>query len=187
MSDYRVEVRIRNARILNAMASKGFRSQAELARAAGLTNTEVSKLVSLRKAPVLRDGDWSQPAMALSSALSVDPELLWTHRQRVPLETNRHHADFDEATLDQIGVGEAAANVLAHRHAARIAMAGLTPREIQVVRERIMGSADLKEIGDDWGVSMERVRQIEAKAVRKMRGALHRAGVERLGDVEALA
>ncbi len=51
----------------------------------------------------------------------------------------------------------------------------LTPREEQVVRMRF-GIGDgkahtLKEVGQKFSVTGERIRQLEAKALRKLRGA----------------
>ncbi len=51
----------------------------------------------------------------------------------------------------------------------------LTPREEQVVRMRF-GIGDgkahtLKEVGQKFSLTGERIRQVEAKALRKLRGA----------------
>lgn len=57
------------------------------------------------------------------------------------------------------------------------ALAALTPREQQILRMRfgIGGSADhtLEEISKVFGVTRERIRQIEAKALNKLRHARH--------------
>ncbi len=45
----------------------------------------------------------------------------------------------------------------------------LTPRESTVLRTRYSKCKTLKEVGIELGVSGERVREIEAKALRKMR------------------
>ena len=53
------------------------------------------------------------------------------------------------------------------------ALAALTPREERVIRMRfgIGTGADrtLEEVGEQYGVSRERIRQIEAKALRKLK------------------
>jgi len=53
------------------------------------------------------------------------------------------------------------------------ALATLTPREQCILRMRfgIGGAADhtLEEIGKEFGVTRERIRQIEAKALEKLR------------------
>ena len=58
------------------------------------------------------------------------------------------------------------------------ALAELTPREQRILRMRfgIGGTADhtLEEVGREFGVTRERIRQIEAKALEKLRHP-HRA------------
>jgi RNA polymerase sigma-32 factor len=62
----------------------------------------------------------------------------------------------------------------------REALASLDPRSRRVIEARWLdedsdgsvGTATLHELAREFGVSAERIRQIEAKALRKMRGAL---------------
>ena len=60
---------------------------------------------------------------------------------------------------------------------------GLTDREEKVLRMRF-GLLDgrqrtLEEVGREFGVTRERIRQIEAKAIRKLR---HPSRAKRFGD-----
>ena len=50
----------------------------------------------------------------------------------------------------------------------------LNPREQQIVRERLLvdNPRTLQELADDFGISRERVRQIEQKALKKLEGVL---------------
>ena len=63
---------------------------------------------------------------------------------------------------------------LTHTRWLREAMRCLTPRERQVISRRFLGDrrTTLAEIGHNFGVTKERVRQIEAKALAKLRQAL---------------
>lgn len=62
----------------------------------------------------------------------------------------------------------------ASRSGIREFLGKLTPREEQVVRMRF-GIGDgkahtLREVGQEFSVSEERIRQVEVKALRKLRG-----------------
>ena len=56
----------------------------------------------------------------------------------------------------------------------RIALAALPTRERQIIEQRILNapSRTLQEIADEFGVSRERVRQLEQNALRRLRVAL---------------
>ena len=45
----------------------------------------------------------------------------------------------------------------------------LTPREERVIRERFFNNKTLEEVGQTFSVTRDRIRQIEAKALRKMK------------------
>jgi RNA polymerase primary sigma factor len=55
----------------------------------------------------------------------------------------------------------------------REALSALTPREEKIVRKRFgigeKAEQTLEEVGQEFGVTRERIRQIEAKALRKLR------------------
>jgi RNA polymerase sigma-32 factor len=59
------------------------------------------------------------------------------------------------------------------------AMEHLTPREQEVIKSRFLGEekTTLAEIGETFGVTKERIRQIEGKALTKLRTALEDRGV----------
>jgi RNA polymerase primary sigma factor len=59
------------------------------------------------------------------------------------------------------------------RETTHAVLAGLTPREAQVLRMRfgidMTTDHTLEEVGKQFDVTRERIRQIEAKALRKLR------------------
>ena len=76
-------------------------------------------------------------------------------------------------TAETVDLG---ARIAADEARARVSswLAHLSPRERQVVRERFgldgVEVRSLRECGESWGISHERVRQIEVQALEKLRG-----------------
>jgi RNA polymerase sigma-32 factor len=66
----------------------------------------------------------------------------------------------------------------------REAMLNLTPREYEIIQKRrlVEGGATLEALGKDFGVSKERVRQIESRALTKLREKIELA-VEEPSDL----
>ncbi|MGF1835707.1 RNA polymerase sigma factor RpoD [Photobacterium sanguinicancri] len=86
-------------------------------------------------------------------------------------DEDSHLGDFIEDTTLQLPMDAATATNL--RGATNEVLAGLTPREAKVLRMRfgIDMNTDhtLEEVGKQFDVTRERIRQIEAKALRKLR------------------
>ncbi len=86
-------------------------------------------------------------------------------------EEDSHLGDFIEDPM-VASPGEDVAN-LALVEQARMVLATLTPREERVLRMRFgigeRSDHTLEEVGQDFDVTRERIRQIEAKALRKLR------------------
>jgi len=109
------------------------------------------------------------------------PEELFPHwaRQKDFLEMPKVSKKFFEAT-PLLLQGFAPQHLLAGpeeafckeevKQAIEEALHTLSPREEEVMRRWVMGEEDPEEIGKDFAVDRERVRQIGAKALRKLRG-----------------
>ena len=87
-------------------------------------------------------------------------------------EENSHLGDFIEDRNAVLPIDAAVQSNL--RETTTRALASLTPREERVLRMRFgigMNTADhtLEEVGQQFSVTRERIRQIEAKAIRKLR------------------
>ncbi len=86
-------------------------------------------------------------------------------------DEDSHLGDFIEDTTLELPLGSATSESL--RSATHEVLAGLTPREAKVLRMRfgIDMNTDhtLEEVGKQFDVTRERIRQIEAKALRKLR------------------
>ena len=114
-------------------------------------------------------------------------EIMRVSQEPVSLETpigeeeDSHLGDFipdDDAPAPQ----DAASNILLKEQLAAV-LSTLTPREAKVLRLRFGlddgRSRTLEEVGEEFNVTRERIRQIEAKALRKLR---HKRRKKKLKD-----
>lgn len=177
MSDYRLEVKVRNANILRLMEARGIESVSELCRRTGASQTELGKIINLKKAPILAVGDWHPDVLKVCEYLFVMPSDLFSQEQMQPLKTNKSFVDlgFDDISrmlddptqdpslgLEQLDVENTVNSVLET----------LTEREkyVLMLRFGIEGSEQtLEETGKKLNVTSTRIRQIELKALRKLR------------------
>jgi RNA polymerase sigma-32 factor len=165
----RAEIReyvVRQYRMVRLGASKGERRAIRVFRGTGERRPEV--LAALCDLPVDR------AAALLPLLMSVDVSLS-------PLP-----GDDGPGLGDRLAQGGASAEELlsaANEHrrlrdAVAAALAQLEPRLQDVVRQRILAEnpVTLEQIGTAWGVSKERVRQVEAVAKEKLRAYLSAFG-----------
>ncbi|MCL2176914.1 MAG: RNA polymerase sigma factor RpoD [Firmicutes bacterium] len=100
--------------------------------------------------------------------IALDPLSLETP---IGEEEDSHLGDFIEDVTEKAPIDQAAFSQL--RDALKKQLDGLTPREDMVLRLRY-GLEDgkprtLEEVGKEFNVTRERIRQIEAKALRKLK------------------
>lgn len=147
-------------------------SQADVCRASSINSFSYSKLERGVESPLDYKGEWSTYAKRLSDFHGLSPSYLFPS-----------HAAPREVSLDPSYVPKLLASKgyffnCTEDHAVyedlreqcRRALSTLTPREEFVLRRRFGVAEDtLKDIGSDIKVNTERVRQIEAEALRKLR------------------
>lgn len=186
MTDYRVTITVKNARILQAMEKAGFDSMAALAKAAGVPVKILYPLLSMQKSPLTRGPGrksksaplkWRPVIEKLAIVLSVPAEQLFSPKQLNPTGApTRKSIDVSETDLNvYIASASVAAPMLGHDIETNdlltkvMAQAKLTPREHDVLRRRFFDDETYEEIGADYTVCRERIRQIERKALRKLK------------------
>ena len=131
----------------------------------------------------------------VAKTLGVKPEEVVEMETRlsgqdVALEGSRDDDDQDGARMAPINwltdsaaepleVMEAAQNERLREEGLHSALASLDDRSRAIVQRRWLAqegeSATLHELAAEYGVSAERIRQIEAKAMQKMKASMHRA------------
>jgi DNA-binding CsgD family transcriptional regulator len=181
--EYAVKVTVRNGLILRQMKKLGIKSQTELAELSGVSPSMVGMLIRLKRRPLSAvTGEWLSVAFALSSALRLEPEELWTEKQRgMALESNSREVSMGEEEVMQLASGQGTEQMVQKvltTRAVDSALKLLPPREEQVVRRVFLENETLEEISDDLGVTRERVRQISLRALRRLKHKSHPGKLE---------
>ena len=167
MSDYRIKISVRNARLLRAIEAEGFRSVAAFCRAWELSEAAVNSLLCFRQTPLDKAmGTLKSSARDLCDALAALPEDLWTEDQLTfRVKKNTRQLDISADVLQSyLEYTDAHKLIAALKDKAK-----LTERERRVIKKHVEGDSYLEEIADELGVSRERVWQIEKNAFRKLR------------------
>ena len=189
---FNVRVSVRNNLILRAIADMGFKSQAEFTRFAGAKDAHFNGLIGLREAPINNSGDFTPAARLLMEVLGASPSDLWTDEQlTMALRRNTAECEMDSDDVmrlahagvlqieRQSGVDESDRKMLSEQIRRLVFDGGsrLTKREEKVLKLRFgiecRDEHTLDEVSDVLAVTRERIRQIEAKALRKLRKAEH--------------
>ena len=127
-------------------------SGSELAASTGLSHAQVGEMLALERAPRSMD----EPVQGAESELGAFGELLAD-----PLATDAYEQLLDHSEIEQI----------------RALLSSLNDRERMILRARygLDGPEEsLRDIGERIGLSGERVRQIEQRALGKLRAAASR-------------
>ena len=180
MKEFRLKVSVRNNLLLSAIEAQGYVSVAEFERACGLGMGRINNLVAMRDAPILQSGEFSQNAKLVMEVLGAAPTDLWTEQQlTIKLKTNSGERDIDADIVQHLleqkdrtdYLPSPEDSLLAAETAAIVeqVLGTLKPREKDILQERFEKDLTLEEVGNHHGVSKERIRGIEAKALRKLR------------------
>ena len=180
MTDYRVQIKVRNARLLRAIERAGHQPGQIFAREVGISYTgHLLPYLNLKRTPFDENGDLRPCAEMLCVFLNRLPDELWSEEQRYPLLTNAAEIELSAANIHELLASPSDCadplSLLEKKQAAQAVDAlldTLTPREAEVLRLRhgIDGEPmNLEEMAKAKGCSRERIRQIEAKALRKLR------------------
>ncbi len=155
-----------------------------------LPNNVWNRLYALKKKQRAAEADPDDRTLA--AELADDPDLEWLRQvlsqEPVSLDEaqdNSSGSGGDGASLYEVIADEATSAPPEQRledgqrvDLVRRALQQLTPREQQVLDRRFGADHTLAEIAEDHGLSRERVRQIETKALKKLAKAVQKMTAE---------
>ena len=184
MNDIRVDVKVRNNRLITLIEEQ-YGNVAHFCKTHKMSPQVVGDYTNLKETP-LRKGkkavvdNWKESAEKIADALGVLPDEIWPeHLQELKLTVNTGHTAVSSNMMGSLlGVDRRANPVLAYeqnevRGVVSHVLQSLTDREQQVLNMRfgLDGGEPktLDQIGEVIGVTRERIRHIEAKALRKLR------------------
>lgn len=178
---YQVTARIRNNRLLaglEAQFGKGVTIH-EAARRLGVSPDAVWRLLAMKWWPwnAYRQA-WAASAVQIARGLHLaedylfDPELYGRPAQTITLEMDRPALEATGMLALPMGPDDVQEDTERREKLAEV-LQMLRPNEAVVLRRRFGlddgQEATFEAIGNDFGVGRERIRQIEAKALRKLR------------------
>lgn len=178
MSDYLLQIKVRNGPLVRAMRRRGFTTAVALARAAGTTNTAIGNMLALSEVPLLATGDWRPHVMRVADVLQVMPEDLYPpHHVHQALERSTAEMDVSLADIQQIsGAGGTPEDLLSRKEFVaaldRAIEVKCSPRNGAILRKRFgLDGPEMtyEEIAKESGVTRERIRQREMKALRDLK------------------
>lgn len=194
--DYRVTIKISNARLWNAIQKAGFSSLPAFCRARGLSYNVIVKYLALSYAPVMPDGTIRPSAQRLADELFCSVEDIFPPAMlRNTLENRIVIADISEnavrAIVSRDMSPEGKIAIEDGNAALRKSLETLSPRHKTILEMRY-GLNDgkertLKEIADTIGVTQERVRQGQLQAERKLLHPSRAIGLKEHFDAMTIA
>lgn len=183
LKDYRVVIRIKNNRILEAMEKAGIPTVADLSRRTGIRQTVLGTLINLKIKALKSNNQWTKPALKLAKVLKTLPEDLFVGRQ-LEANFNKTIAIMKADEADLVSLEDLSPHTMAlagpHENAEtselkdRIAQVfeSIPKRQARAVAMHIglaTGQEETYEtIGQELGVSRTRAQQLCAQGLRKL-------------------
>jgi RNA polymerase sigma factor (sigma-70 family) len=182
MSDYRINVKVRNARLLRAIEAAGYVSGAKFAEKVGITyQNQLIGYLNLSVSPYDKKGNLRESAEKLCVFLNKGPDELWSEEQMTPLQKNRAEREVSGEQVQCLMDSREAESDLnpqllleKKESIAELdaALEKLRPRQRMVLRLRfgLDGRVHtLEEIAVVLDVGKERIRQIQFNAIKQMK------------------
>ena len=191
----RVEVKFKNARLYSAICDAAYQDKnyhtslgqgrvSAFCRFYGVPYGMVGQLLLLQLSPILKQPrhTYRPLCVTLSNILDIDCATLFPQALYAQSWPTRFSADVPLATFVGLGAAKhltlppSSFEAVANRELRELmtaAVATLTPRETLVITQRFgldgQGERTLEEVAQVYAVCRERIRQVEARAMRKLR------------------
>jgi hypothetical protein len=167
--DFNIKVSVRNGRLLRAIREK-YDSVSDLSRQLVRGNSQLGALVRMKLKPFNHNG-WTDLALDVAAMVGKEPEELWPeHLRELQLLKSSSEMEVSLDSVKKIVQDGSTEKTLSQFSVISDLSKGLTPRQIRCISLRFVLHQNLEQTGKALGVSKERARHIEAKALRKMRG-----------------
>ena len=180
--DYRIEIKVKNNRLLTKMEEAGYPSVAKLADTIGMNRSVIYRIVSMKSAALDEEGYYRPEALRIAEFLKCTPQDIYPPAQMrgtmkentAQVTANANEIDSLTSSLRTLAFSPEQRLILGEaKQALKAAMLTLTPKEQRILDLRYGltygEEKTLDEVGAMFGVSRERIRQQEMKALRKMR------------------
>ena len=147
------------SKIINAMHDANIASQGELARQSGISARTINDLITINSSPIAKSGEWRQTALKLAKFFQTEPALLFQSDDEyvdVNLILDYDTPDVEYEKVERKIIIDKVVN-------------SLSTCQIKILKMRFWDNKTLEDIGDKLGITREGVRQLEVKALRKLR------------------
>lgn len=180
MKDLRIVAKIYNNQLRERREALGMGS-VEFARSIGIEPSNYCAYEGLKRKPVTRGTcfgrpipkRWKSDALAIAGAFGVEPDALWPESIR-EIRNTKAEISVDAADLAAMlpPAESSPFGLLAAGEESMVLgaiVSELSTKEQDVVVSHFVNEETLDEIGGRYNLSREAVRQIGAKAIRKIR------------------
>jgi len=175
MSDYELQLKVKNAPFLKIIRDKGYATVGEFSRHCGINNTTLGYIANLKKPLLDVDGNINKTYQRVADFLNVSPfELLPEAHINKALERNEFVSvvKAEDMALLSGAVQDCPSKLLESNEAdfdIDELMKRCTAREVRAIKLKYVDDLTPTEAGKIMGVSGDRFRQIEKKALRRLR------------------
>ena len=182
MEEYRVEIKVKNNLLIRKIEKAGYKSVGEFCRLNNMMGqaSQLGDIINLKASPLRSDGGWQSVILKCSDIIGCAPEDFFTDIQlKTILKSNKRSVQVNEAEM-KFMLEQSSTKLLDEviefdekKKYLDKSLTTLASREQRVIDLRfgLNGEKEhsLEEMAQIMGVSRERVRQIEAKSIRKLR------------------